>query len=287
MEFLTLDQATSFALSWFLAHGLKILFILLGAWILTKIFRKTSETIIRKAVPPDNLNADAEKKREDTLIKIFNAGLRIIVWSITVIMILPEFGINIAPILAGAGVVGLAIGFGTQHMVRDFFAGLFVILENQYRVGDVACLDDTCGLVENITLRKVILRDLDAKVHHIPHGTVNKVTNLTIGFSRAHLNIGVAYKENLDHVMQVLNKVGKEMAEDEKWKQDFIKPIEVVGVDDFADSAIIIKVLGDTKPMRQWDVMREYRKRVKVTFDQEGIEIPFPQRTVWMKKEGE
>ena len=273
---------------WLLVHGIKIFFILLVAFAIHKIGGKAVEKIIRKAVPPDDLSPDAERKREDTMIRIFVLGLRIIVWSITIMMVLPEFSVNIAPILAGAGILGLAIGFGTQNVVRDFLAGLFVIIENQYRVEDYICLNDTCGTVEDVTLRKTILRDVHGVTHHITHGTVNRVSNYTKKLATARMDISVAYKEDLDHVMVVINNVGKQMAGESPWKENTLTTIQVVGTgpSNFAESGIEITVAGDTKPGAQWGMLREYRKRIRYAFDKEGIEIPFPQRTVWLQKEG-
>ena len=258
------------------------------AFAVHKLGGKAVEKTIRMAVPPDDLSPDAERKREDTMIRIFVFGLKITVWSITIVMILPEFGVNIAPILAGAGVLGLAIGFGTQNVVRDFLAGFFVIIENQYRVEDYVCLNDTCGTVEDVTLRKTILRDVHGVTHHITHGTVNRVANYTKKMATARMDISVAYKEDLDHVMVVINNVGKQMAEESPWKENTLTTIQVVGTgpSNFAESGIEITVAGDTKPGTQWGMLREYRKRIRYAFDKEGIEIPFPQRTVWLQKEG-
>ena len=273
---------------WLLVHGIKIFVLILVAFAVHKLGGKAVERTIRMAVPPDDLSPDAERKREDTMIRIFVFGLKITVWSITIVMILPEFGVNIAPILAGAGVLGLAIGFGTQNVVRDFLAGFFVIIENQYRVEDYVCLNDTCGTVEDVTLRKTILRDVHGVTHHITHGTVNRVANYTKKMATARMDISVAYKEDLDHVMVVINNVGKQMAEESPWKENTLTAIQVVGTgpSNFAESGIDITVAGDTKPGTQWGMLREYRKRIRYAFDKEGIEIPFPQRTVWLQKEG-
>ena len=273
---------------WLLVHGIKMFFIILVAFAVHKLGGKAVENTIRMAVPPDDLSPDAERKREDTMIRIFVFGLKIIVWSITIVMILPEFGVNIAPILAGAGVLGLAIGFGTQNVVRDFLAGLFVLIENQYRVEDYICLNDTCGTVVDVTLRKTILRDVNDVTHNITHGTVNKVANYTKKLATARMDISVAYKEDLDHVMVVINDVGKQMAEDSPWKENTLTTIQVVGTgpSNFADSGIEITVAGDTKPGTQWGRLREYRRRIRYSFDKEGKEIHFPQRTGWIQREG-
>lgn len=269
--------------SWFMAHGLKIVLILFAAFIINRFGRKFIDKTVRKAVK--HADKEAEVKRENTLIRIFSGALRVIVWLMAIMTILPELGINVGPILAGAGILGVALGFGAQYMIRDFLAGLFVILENQYRVGDIVCLDSTCGGVEDITLRKTVLRDLDGKIHHIPNGSFQKAANLTGDFSRAHMNVNVAYKEDLDKVMALINKVGKEMAQDSPWKEYIIKPIQVLGPgpNKFGDSGIEIKVMGETKPLKQWDTLKEFRRRLKKAFDQEGIEIPFPQMSIWSR----
>jgi small conductance mechanosensitive channel len=178
-------------------------------------------------------------------------------------------------------VAGIAIGFGAQNLVRDFLAGVFVILEDQYRVGDVVRIAGIAGLVEDINLRRTILRDLDGIVHVVPNGEVRTASNFTKEKSRVNLDIVVAYKEDLDRVIEVLNRVGKELSEDPYFGPLITQPIQVLGVNEFQDSGIAIKVLGETRPIRQWEVAREFRKRVKKAFDQEGIEIPFPHRTIY------
>ncbi len=223
-------------------------------------------------------------QRENTLIRIFTVSLGILVWLLAILMILQKVGIAIGPLLAAAGIAGLAFGFGGQYLIRDLIAGLFIILENQYRLGDVVCFDGTCGLVEDISMRMTTLRDLDGTVHHVPHGEIKKVSNLSKHFARVNLNIGISYTSNLEHVLSVVNAVGKELAEDSEWKEHVLKPPQFLRVDDFGDSAIIIKILGETKPIKQWDVTGELRKRLKIAFDKEGIEIPFPQRVIHQAK---
>ncbi|MBU1159977.1 mechanosensitive ion channel family protein [Patescibacteria group bacterium] len=267
--------------NWIIIHGFKILGILVVAYIFSKIGSALVEKLIRRIVPPDHfLSKDAEKKREDTLIRIFNSTLKIIVWISVAMMILSEIGVDIGPLLAAAGVLGLALGFGAQYLIKDVISGLFIILENQYRVGDVVCLDGTCGLVEDITLRMTVLRDLDGVVHHVPNGVINKASNLSKFFARVNLDIGISYNTDLEKAIKVINKVGDDLAEDPQWKEFIIKPPQFLRVNDFADSAIIIKILGETKPLKQWDVAGELRKRIKIAFDKEGIEIPFPQRVI-------
>jgi len=266
---------------WLLSHGIKVLFIAAAAFLLNKILYKVIERTIRVTVVPEKyVSKVAEKKREDTLIRIIKGITKIVIISIATLMILYEMGLAIGPILAGAGIVGLAVGFGGQYLIKDVIAGLFIILENQYRVGDVVDFDGTSGLVEDVTLRMTTLRDLDGTVHHVPHGEIKKASNLTKYFARINLNIGVAYNTKLEQVIRVIDQTGKELAEDPSWKEHIITPPRFLRVEDFADSAIIIKILGKTQPMKQWEVSGEFRKRIKIAFDKEGIEIPFPQRVI-------
>lgn len=266
---------------WFYNHGLKILLIFAGAYFIRRFTGIFITKLVRKAVFSDHfLTKEAEQKREDTLIRVFNGVVIVLIWLIALLMILSEFGVSIAPLLAGAGVVGVAIGFGAQYVVRDFVTGLFLILENQYRVGDVVCVGTTCGVVETINLRMTILRDLDGVAHHIPNGEIKSASNLSKHFARVNLNVGVSYQSDLEKVIKVVNQVGQDLASDSKWKDVITDPPKFLRVDDFADSAVVIKILGETKPLQQWDVTGELRKRIKIAFDKEGIEIPYPQRVV-------
>jgi moderate conductance mechanosensitive channel len=266
---------------WFVLYGFKIIFILFAVFIVRAFGGSFIESGVKKVTSARRVNkTEAEKKREETLVRIFKAILGVVIWVVALLMILQELGVAIAPLLAAAGVAGLAFGFGGQYLIRDLISGLFIVLENQYRVGDVVCVGSTCGLVEDMTLRMTTLRDLNGTVHHIPHGEVNQVSNMTKKFARVNLDVGVSYASNLEKVINVVNKVGNELAEDPIWKESIIKAPQFLRVDDFAESAIIIKILGETKPIKQWDVTGELRKRLKIAFDKEGIVIPFPQRVV-------
>jgi small conductance mechanosensitive channel len=243
------------------------------------------ERFIRKVVPPSvhQQSTGAERKREDTLIRIVMGTLRIIVWIMASLMILSEVGINIGPLIAAAGVAGLAFGFGGQYLIKDLISGFFIILENQYRIGDVVCFDGMCGLVEDISLRATILRDLDGVVHHVPHGSISRVSNMAKKFARVNIDLSVAYEADLEQVIAVINETGKALAEDAAWKEKILKPIEFARVENFADSAVMVKVLGETVPLEQWAVAGEFRKRIKIAFDKAGIEIPYPQRVMRTK----
>ena len=265
-------------LHWLTTNGVIILFILIGAFLV----RKIAFYFVGKFVFGFKRHQAKESglKRKNTLTKIINNTLSVIVILIAGLMILREFGVDVGPILAAAGIVGIALGFGAQYLVRDVITGLFIILENQYRIGDVVCFDATCGTVEDITLRMTSLRDMDGTVHHVPHGEIKKVSNLTKFYAKVNLNMSIAYDSDLEKVITVVNKVGKELAEDPNWKTVITKAPQFLRVDDFADSAIIIKITGETKSTKQWDVTGELRKRLKIAFDKEGIEIPFPQIVV-------
>ncbi len=265
--------------TWLSVRGLKIIIILIVAFSLNKIGKKFISKTVKRVVKDGDL--EAERKRENTLISIFSGVSKIVVWLVAIMMILSEIGINVGPILAGAGILGVALGFGAQYMVRDFLAGLFIILENQYRIGDWVAIGKVSGEVELVTLRKTVLRDRDGAEHHIPNGEIKQVSNLAKGFGNLNLYIKVAYKEDLDKVTNVLNKIGNEVAEDTEWKDKILEAPQVLGVDDFADSAVVLRIWGKTTSLNQWSLARELRKRIKIAFDKEGIEIPFPQTSIW------
>ena len=278
-----LSKSELFSIEWLKNSGVSILIAILIAVALYFLLRHFVPLLVKKTMTPRMKGQPEEeiKKRVNTLsAALVNTGIAVIA-IFAIITILPEFGVNIAAILAGLGIVGIAIGFGAQSLIRDLLAGIFVLLEDQYRVGDVVNVAGIGGLVEEIGLRRTILRDLDGIVHSIPNGEIKTASNFTKGFSRVNLNISVAYGEDLDHVIEVINRVCKEMAEDPKWSADFVGTPKVLRVDNLGDSGIDIKILGDTKPMRQWDVMGELRLRIKRTFDKEGIEIPWPHTKVY------
>jgi len=266
-------------------HSIRIILIFAGGFVGIRLLRRIISASFEKVVDKTYKLRDhvAKEKRQATLEGVAFSIINIGVWIMVGLMVASELGIDIGPLIAAAGIAGIAVGFGGQYLIRDLISGLFIIMEDQYRKGDVVKVGGISGVVEDITIRRTVLRDLDGVEHTVPNGEISVTSNMTKIWARAHLDISVGYDTNLDKAIEVLNRVGKEMAEDEQWQDDIIKPIESVGVNEFADSAIMIKVLGDTKPMQQWAVMREYRKRIKMAFDKEGIEIPFPQRTVHIK----
>lgn len=267
---------------WLLQHGTRILVIVLigiGLWFALK---KLLPALLRRSIiKTKGESKEGIKRRTDTLTSVFMGIAKIFILTMVVFMILSEVDIDIAPILVGLGIAGIAVGFGAQYLIRDLIAGIFIILENQYRVGDVARIADVAGLVEEINLRRTVLRDLDGIVHHVPNGEIRVASNYTRHFSRVNLNVSVAYGTNLDHAINVLNRVGQELAADENWSPLIKSAPQVLRVDNLGDSGIDIKVLGDVKPLQQWAVTGELRKRIKKAFDDEGIEIPWPHTKVY------
>jgi small conductance mechanosensitive channel len=269
-------------IEWLLTSGLKVLLIVVGALVVIRVSSYIIKRIERVFDDDDPTMMNEREKQAATLGKVIRSVVRIVVWGIALLMILRELGMDIGPILAGVGVAGLAVGFGAQSLVKDFLSGVFVLIENQYHVGDVARIAGVAGLVEKVTLRATTLRDLEGNVHLIPNGAIDVVTNMTKQYSRYVLDIGVAYKENVDEVMKVLKELGDEMAADPAYSDVITAPMEVLGVESFGDSAVVIRVRFTTVPIQQWTVAREFRRRVKNAFDERGIEIPFPHRTIYL-----
>jgi small conductance mechanosensitive channel len=268
--------------NWLGEHGWRIALIIVLSLVLTIIVGEFVPRVVVTTLSRRTGETDDEiRKRGATLSRVLVGTGQIAVLLIAVFMLLSELQINIAPILAGVGVAGIAIGFGAQSLVKDIVAGLFIILENQYRVGDVVRIADVAGLVEDINLRRTVLRNLDGIVHVVPNGETRVASNFTKEWSRVNMNVSVAYGEDLDHVISVINRVGKELAEDSQWAPLILTPPQALRVDNLGNSGIEIKILGDTKPIRQWDVMGELRKRLKRAFDEEGIEIPWPHTKVY------
>ena len=262
-------------------QAIRILGILLGAYIVVRIVRLAVMRIQQLVTSDDPARAIEASKRANTIGTIINSFALVAILTIAIMLVLAELGIDVTPLLAGAGIVGLAVGFGAQNLVRDVISGLFLILEDQIRVGDVARINGTGGLVQAINLRTTVLRDLEGIVHIFPNGTIAQVSNLTKEWSRYVIDVGVAYKENVDRVMAVLKQIGAELQADPEFGPLILAPLEILGVDDFAASQVTIKIMIKTLPLKQWIVGRELRRRIKNTFDAHGIEIPFPHLSVY------
>lgn len=267
--------------------GIILALTLLACSFVRRMASRMLKAAVQRASSRGEGAVDELAKRYETVGTVTTKTAVIVVWTIAGFTALSQLGIDIAPILAGAGVLGIAVGFGAQTLVRDVIAGLFIILENQYGKGDVVKIVGIGGLVEEVNLRRTILRDLGGTVHHVPNGEVRIASNLTREWSRVNFNVSVAYREDLDRVMAVVSRVGAELAADDYFGSLIVEPPKALRVDAFEDSGISIKVLGVVKPMKQWEVMGEMRRRLKRAFDEESIEIPFPQRVLYLRHQGE
>jgi small-conductance mechanosensitive channel len=262
---------------WLVQHGIKILIILVIGIILWFLIQRLIPPLINRTV--EKTKGESKKgleKRTNTLVGVLIGISRVIIVVVVLLMILNEAGVPIGPMLAGFGIAGVAVGFGAQYLIRDLIAGIFILWENQYRVGDVAMVGGVAGLVEDVTLRKTVLRDLDGIVHHVPNGEIRVASNYSRHFSRVNLNVSVSYGTDLDHAISVINRVGEELAADENWRDRLITPPIALRVDKLGDSGIDIKITCDVKPLEQWSATGELRLRLKKAFDAEGIEIPWP-----------
>lgn len=289
MDFLS-SVFDRFTFSAFAYAGFRTLLILVfgGALLLVmkKALARLEMRLIRREAQADGEPVTESSKRIETIFMLFRQATSLAVAFVIGLMIFNELGIEIGPLIASAGIVGLAVGFGAQALVRDVISGFFIIMENQVRVGDVAMVNGTGGLVEQINFRTTILRDLTGTVHVFQNGLITSLSNLTNEWSAYLFNIGVAYKENTDRVIAVMQEVGAALYADEKFGKHMLELPEVMGVDKFDDSAVIIKGRIKTKPIKQWDVGREYLRRIKLAFDENNIEIPFPHRTVYFGGDG-
>ncbi len=278
------DFLSEFSWEIIIKTGLRVFLMMVFAWIavkvLQKFLRRLENRLIVKSVEEGEPPSESQKRIE-TIVRLIRQGMFLALWLTFGLVILKEFGVEVAPILASAGVVGLAVGFGAQNLVRDVIAGFFIILENQIRVGDVAIVNGTGGLVEHINFRTTVLRDLAGMVHVFPNGSISTLSNLTTEWSAYVFDIGVAYKEDTDQVIEIIREVGRTLREDVKFSRSILEDVDIFGVDKFADSAVIIKGRIKTKPIKQWEVGREFLRRIKYAFDENNIEIPFPHRSVY------
>lgn len=261
------------------AAALRIVLILLMAWLLMRLLHKATH-LFRDRVAT-RVDDRETVKRIETLARVARYLAGVLVALLAGTLVLSELGISVAPILGAAGVVGLAVGFGTQSLVKDYFTGLFLLLENQIREGDVVKLGEHAGLVEVVTLRYVQLRDYDGNVHFVPSGEISTVVNYSRGHAYAVMDIGVSYREDADAVMEVMRDTGARMRGDPVFEPLILEPLEIAGVERWDDSAVVIRCRFKCAPLQQWTVRREYLRRLKRDFDDRGIEIPFPHMTLY------
>jgi moderate conductance mechanosensitive channel len=254
-------------------RGARVLIVLIVLYVSLRILDRVVPPAVRRGVAAQMPGAPEVEidKRAETIAGVIQSTAGVIAIVIALLTILPEFGVSVTALLASVGVVGIAIAFGAQSLVRDILAGLFILFENHYGRGDVIRVAGVEGLVESVELRRTVLRDLDGTVHNVPNGTITVSSNLTRAWSRVNVVASVAYDEDLDRVFAVIDRTGQELASDPEWSEEIIKPPKALGVEKMNETGIDVRVLGDTRPTRQWDVMRELRARLKKAFDAEGI----------------
>jgi len=265
-------------------HAFNVFLIIIVSSFIRKMFVTISNTAVHRSLKIENFIDEREMhQREDTINSILRQLISVFIYTIALLSILSELGIDIAPLIASAGIAGVALGFGAQTVVKDYLAGFYILAENQYRIGDVVQLTAggvVTGTVEKLTLRQTTLRDLDGQVHYVGNGTIEIATNMTMEHANVNLNIGVDYSTDIEKLEKLINELGKELSEDPKWSDKIIEPPAFLRVNDFADSFIEIKIVGKTEPLVQWSVTGELRKRIKIAFDKNGIVIPLPQLVV-------
>jgi moderate conductance mechanosensitive channel len=249
------------------------------------IFRATIDRIVRRVVRGHHFDTMIdEKKREDTLANIFHTALAVLIWTVGIIIVLWLLEINLAALVTGAGLLGIIVGFGAQATIKDFLAGIFIISENQYRVGDVVTLElsgtNVSGEVEEITIRITRLRDIDGNLVTVSNGSITTVTNLTFKFANVNVDLRISYDADIDKVEEIINKVGSEMANDKDWEEGIFEPIQFLRVESFEESAVIVKALGKVEPAAQWELAGEFRRRIKKAFERNNIRVPYPQMIV-------
>lgn len=265
--------------------GAHILGIWLFAWLAYWVVRIAARRIELAVDDGDDSVTTLRERRGKTISQLLRSVGRIVILVVALLLTFNLF-INIGPLLAGAGILGLAVSFGAQSLVKDIISGFFILFENQFAIGDVIEAGGKGGVVERMTLRVVVLRDLEGVMHVIPNGEISVVSNRTRGWSRAVVDVGVAYGEDVDRALTVVRDEAAQFSTDKVWGSQLDGAVEVPGVESLADSAVVIRSLVRTQPGSQWNVAREYRRRLKNRFDREGIEIPFPQRTVHVRVAG-
>jgi small-conductance mechanosensitive channel len=279
------DQYLEMATRWWGVFGgfamvaIRITVIVVAAWVITGLLQRAVRRLRERIA--SRMDDRESSQRAETLGRVVRYLIAVVISLITAMLVLSELGVSVAPILGAAGVVGLAVGFGAQSLVKDYFTGFFLLLENQIRQGDVVQLGNHSGSVEEVTLRYVQLRDYSGNVHYVPNSTITTVINMTRGFSNAVMDIGVAYRENVDDVMAVMRDVAAQMRAQPAYGSKILADLEIAGVDSWGDSAVVIRCRIRTLPIEQWGVKREYLRRLKAAFDAQGIEIPYPHLTVY------
>ncbi len=272
-------------IEWGMGSGIRVLLVgvtMVLLLVITKQVLKRLRNLYEGTLP-----SPAQRRRADTLTHVLRDVARVFILAVGTMMILSEIGIDLKPLLAAAGLGGLAIGFGAQSLVKDVISGFFILLEDSISVGDIVEVAGVSGVVEEVKLRTITLRDVSGNVHIVPNGIVDRVKNMTKGYSYSVLDVGVAYREDVDRVMAVLIEIAEELRTDPLYAPEILEPLEMLGVDRFDESAVIIRCRLKTQPSQQWRIGREMNRRIKKTFDAKGIEIPFPHRTIYWGQPGQ
>ncbi len=289
-----------FLVSNLVSPGLTILLILVLAVVLSSLAKRGIRRLVgrmRSAERPDRrwrgriglddaIETDLRRaQRADALGAVARSAAVVVIWSMALIMALGQIGLQLGPLIAGAGIIGVAVGFGAQDLVKDFLSGVFMLVEDQYGVGDIIDAGEASGVVEGITLRSTRIRDVNGTLWHVPNGEIRRVGNMSQGWARALLDVSVAYGTDVDLATQVIDRVAVTMAHEDGFAELFLEDPEVWGVERLGADGIDIRLVIKVVPGKQWAIARELRRRVKVALDDAGVEIPFPQRTVWLRTE--
>jgi len=289
VEVVVINAVQSFLDSMFEGTYTTVAFIILVALFIQYFIRWLIDRVVHKIIDHHTLKSTLDaKKRKQTLSAMFKTASAVFIWICAIVLILVQLDVNLAGLATGAGLIGIVVGFGAQNSIKDILAGIFIIAENQYRIGDIVSLyaagKDVAGVVEDLSVRITRLRDLDGNTHIIPNGSISIMTNLSFHFANVNVDIDVAYETDIDEAERVINQVGEELAEDENWQKHIYEPIKFLRVDSFEDSSVRIKALGKVEPAQQWDVAGEFRRRIKKAFEAAGIEIPFNQIVIHESK---
>lgn len=283
-----------------IARPAAVVLILVVAWVVHRLARRGIRRLVARVqtngsggradrtlplLHPDPAASSRKAQRAEALGTLMSSVTGVVIWAIAGLMALDKLGFNLGPLLAGAGVLGIAIGFGSQTLVRDFLSGTFMLVEDQFGVGDVVDVGDAVGIVESVTLRTTRLRSVDGVLWHVPNGEIRRIGNMSQQWSRALIDVPVAYATDLSEATALIQRVADTMAADADWQDRILTPPEVWGLERFDADALAIRTVITTVPSEQWGVAREFRRRLKDAFSEAGVEIPFPQRTVWLRAE--
>jgi len=270
--------------AWATENGARILLLVLLAFAANRFAGSVIRNAEHEIADGDDLQTFERRKRLQTVGGTLRRFFSILIWSAAALMVLRELDVDITPVLTGAGIVGLAVGFGAQTLVKDIISGLFLIAEDQVRLGDVAQINGIDGAVEEINLRTIVLRDLEGTLHHIANGEIRTLANKSKDYSYYVVDIGVGYDDDTDRIVEVVRETADQLMKDAKFAAMILEPLEVLGVDAFKASEVTLRFRIKTLPMKQWEVGRELRRRIKKAFDAQGIQIPTPQYTVILKQ---